>query len=65
MALIKAKPEAVVWWIRMESLNLASRPSGARFRVDGPSYADLARFAADQRDLFEPAQEPIPCFCGD
>ena len=45
LALIKARPEAAVWWIRMESLNLASRPSGARFRNDGPSYADLARFA--------------------
>lgn len=49
----------------MESLNLASRPSGARFRADGPSYADLARFAADQHDLFDPAEEAIPCFCGD
>lgn len=36
----------------MESLNLASRQSGARF-------------AADQRDLFDPAEEPIPCFGGD
>ncbi|EDT3379564.1 phosphoadenosine phosphosulfate reductase family protein [Salmonella enterica subsp. enterica serovar Mbandaka] len=65
LALIKARPEAAVWWIRMESLNLASKPSGARFRVDGPSYADLARFAADQGDLFDPADEPIACFCGD
>lgn len=45
--------------------NLASKPSGARFRADGPSYADLARFAADQRDLFDGANEPIACFCGD
>ena len=65
LALIKARPEAAVWWIRMESLNLASRPSGARFRNDGPSYADLARFAADQRDLFDAAEEPMACFCGD
>ena len=65
LALIKSRPEAAVWWIRMESLNLASRPSGARFRNDGPSYADLARFAADQRDLFDAAEEPMACFCGD
>ena len=38
---------------------------GARFRADGPSYADLARFAADQGDLFDAAEEPIACFCGD
>jgi hypothetical protein len=65
LALIKARPEAAVWRIRMESLNLASKPSGARFRADGPSYADLARFAADQGDLFDAAEEPIACFCGD
>lgn len=65
LALIKARPEAAVWWMRMESLNLASRPSGARFRADGPTYADLARFAADQRDLFDADDEPLACFCGD
>lgn len=65
LALIRASPEAAIWWIRMEALNLASKPSGARFRIDGPSYADLVRFAADQRDLFDAAEEPIACFCGD
>ncbi|MDD2126989.1 hypothetical protein NP544_25955 [Pseudomonas monteilii] len=49
----------------MESLNLASKPSGARFRADGPTYAELARFAADQGDLFDPIDEPITCYCGD
>jgi 3'-phosphoadenosine 5'-phosphosulfate sulfotransferase (PAPS reductase)/FAD synthetase len=66
LALIQARPEAAVWWMRMESLNLAGKPSGARFRIDGPSYADLARLAADQRDLFDPADDaPMACFCGD
>jgi hypothetical protein len=49
----------------MESLNLASRPSGARFRNDGPSYADLARQAAEQGDLFDGCEEAVACFCGD
>jgi hypothetical protein len=65
LALIKARPEAAVWCICMESLNLASRPSGARLRNDVPTYADLARFTADQRDLFDAAEEAIACFCGD
>ncbi len=65
LGLIKAKPQTVAWWIRMESLNLASKPSGARFRADGPSYADLARFAASQGDLFDGSDEPISCYCGD
>ncbi len=65
LALIKARPEAAIWWMRMEALNIASKPSGARFRNDGPSYADLARFAASQRDMFDPDEESIACFCGD
>lgn len=65
LALIKARPEAAEWWIRMESLNLASKPSGARFRADGPTYAELARFAASQGDLFDPSDEPIGCYCGE
>lgn len=65
LALIKARPETATWWIRMESLNLASKPSGARFRADGPTYAELARFAANQGDLFGSSDEPLGCYCGD
>jgi len=65
LTLIKAKPESAEWWIRMESLNLASKPSGARFRADGPSYADLARFAANQTDMFDAVDDAPACFCGD
>lgn len=43
----------------MESLNLASKPSGARFRDDGPYYFDLAHFASIQGDLFDPTGESI------
>jgi hypothetical protein len=65
LSLIKARPEAAHWWIRMEALSLASKASGTRFRIDGPSYADLARIAASQQDLFSGAEDAIPCFCGD
>jgi 3'-phosphoadenosine 5'-phosphosulfate sulfotransferase (PAPS reductase)/FAD synthetase len=66
LALIKARPEAACWWMRMESLDLARKPGGARFRIDGPDYADLAHIAASQHDLFFSGdEEPIPCFCGD
>ncbi|WP_338807030.1 phosphoadenosine phosphosulfate reductase family protein [Pseudomonas chlororaphis] len=65
LALIKARPDAATWWIRMESLNLASKPSGARFRADGPTYAQLARFAATQGDLFDTNEDAIACYCGD
>jgi hypothetical protein len=60
LALIKAKPQTAAWWIRMESLNLASKPSGARFRADGPSYTDLARFAASGGICSIAATSPSP-----
>jgi 3'-phosphoadenosine 5'-phosphosulfate sulfotransferase (PAPS reductase)/FAD synthetase len=66
-SLIAEKPERAVWWARMEALALAlaSKPSGAVFRSDRPSYSEMAKFASEQRDMFDPAEEAIPCFCGD
>lgn len=64
-SLINEKPERAVWWARMESLALSSKPSGAVFRSDRPSYAQIAKYAADQMDMFDQAEEGISCFCGD
>ena len=65
--LIKEKPERAVWWAKMEALALAlaSKPDGAVFRKDRPNYAQMARFAQDQRDMFDINEEGIACFCGD
>lgn len=59
--------QPITWWVRMEALALAlaSRPSGARFTKDGPSYSQIEQFAADQSDMFDPDQEALACFCGD
>lgn len=67
LSLIAEKPERAVWWARMEALALAlaSKPSGAVFRSDRPSYAQMAKFAAEQRDMFDANEEGIACFCGD
>lgn len=65
LSLIAEKPERAVWWARMEALALASKPSGAVFRSDRPSYAEMAKFAAEQRDMFDQQDEAIACFCGD
>lgn len=62
--LIAEKPERAVWWIKMEALALASKPSGAVFRSDRPTYAQMATFVANQQSLFTD-DEGIPCFCGD
>lgn len=63
--LIAEKPERAVWWARMEALALASKPDGAVFRKDRPGYAQMAQFVAQQRDMFDPNEEAIACFCGD
>jgi hypothetical protein len=65
LSLIQEKPERAVWWAKMENTSLASKPSGAVFRSDRPSYAQMASFAAEQSDMFDPNEEAIACFCGD
>lgn len=64
LALIAEKPERAVWWAAQEQ-RLTTNGAPARFREDRASYAEMARFAADQRDMFDPAEEAIACFCGD
>jgi 3'-phosphoadenosine 5'-phosphosulfate sulfotransferase (PAPS reductase)/FAD synthetase len=67
LSLIQEKPERAVWWAKMEALalSLASSPSGAVFRSDRPSYAQMIKFASEQKDMFDPNEETISCFCGD
>lgn len=65
LSLIAEKPERAVWWARMEALALASKPSGAVFRSDRPSYSAMIKYAAEQSDMFDPNEEAISCFCGD
>jgi 3'-phosphoadenosine 5'-phosphosulfate sulfotransferase (PAPS reductase)/FAD synthetase len=65
-SLIAEKPERATWWIQQEA-TAATRATadGRYFRNDRPSYAGMARFAAQQRDIFDPDEEAIACFCGD
>lgn len=65
LSLITERPERAMWWARMEALALASKPSGAVFRSDRPSYASMLQFSQEQRDMFDPNEEAIACFCGD
>jgi len=67
-SLVAEKPERAVWWAKMERLSIdLGRASGDGnvFRKDRPSYAAMAQFTADQRDMFDPKEEAISCFCGD
>jgi hypothetical protein len=47
------------------ALALASKPSGAVFRSDRPTYAQMLKFSQQQTDMFDPSEEAIACFCGD
>jgi 3'-phosphoadenosine 5'-phosphosulfate sulfotransferase (PAPS reductase)/FAD synthetase len=64
--LIAQKPERAIWWADMEALALAlsSKPSGAKFRTDWPSYAEMLKNVSDQTDWVG-HDETIECFCGD
>ena len=63
--LIAEKPERAIWWAQMEALALASRPDGATFRKDRPSYASMVQFASQQLSMFDQDEEGIACYCGD
>lgn len=67
LSIMKIRPRAAAWWIKMESLALADKPAGARFcKGNEPSYAELADFAANQGDMIgHEDAEPVACFCGD
>jgi 3'-phosphoadenosine 5'-phosphosulfate sulfotransferase (PAPS reductase)/FAD synthetase len=64
-SLIAQEPERALWWARMETIATPSKPSGFYFRTDRPSYAQMLKFSQDQRDMFDPNEEAISCFCGE
>jgi 3'-phosphoadenosine 5'-phosphosulfate sulfotransferase (PAPS reductase)/FAD synthetase len=65
LSLITEKPERAVWWAKQEAKAEAVASSAARFREDRPSYAQMLKFSKEQRDMFDPNEETISCFCGD
>ena len=66
LSLIAEKPERAIWWAKMEALiTEPTIANGGVFRADRPSYASMIKFASEQRDMFDPNEEAIACFCGD
>jgi 3'-phosphoadenosine 5'-phosphosulfate sulfotransferase (PAPS reductase)/FAD synthetase len=65
LSLITEKPERAIWWAEQEAKAQAVAGSAARFRDDRPSYSQMSAFAESQRDMFDPNEEGISCFCGD
>jgi len=65
LSLIREKPSRAIWWAEAEAEARASKPSGAVFRSDRPSYAQMLKYAQEQLDMFDVDEEAIACFCGD
>lgn len=56
---MRRNPSMPVWWIRMEDM------TGGKFTKDGHTYRAMADFAANQREMFDPDQQAIDCYCGE
>lgn len=64
-SLIRENPQRAVWWAKMEQMAESVASSASRFRIDRPSYSQMAKFASEQKDMFDPSEEAIACFCGE
>ena len=66
-SLVAEKPSRAIWWAKMEAfaMTTAKKPSDAVFRQERPNYAQIMEFSQNQRDMFDPDEHAIACFCGD
>lgn len=63
LRVFREDPSLADWWIRMEALALASKPSGARFRIDRPNYARLKAMAQEPMLFEDEPETDLPCAC--
>lgn len=65
-ALVRANPSLADWWIRMEEEARPSKPLGAFFRKDRPSYRQMTEAVERQQGLDFGEQDTLAeCFCHD
>ncbi len=65
-SLIAEKPTRAFWWAAQEKkAEAVATGNGDKFRDDRASYAQMAKFAEEQHDMFDRDEEAIACFCGD
>lgn len=66
--IIRQRPDLARWWAEAEAEAeaRASKPDGARFRIDRPSYAALVESVGNQIDMFDDSYEvERDCNCTD
>ena len=60
------QPELARWWIEAEAEAWPGKPSGRRFRIDRPSYAEMLKAVQDQRPFDFGEQDTLTeCMCHD
>jgi len=67
MGIVRDRPELAKWWADAEAEVRSSKPSGANFRSDRPSYGRMLELVNAQGDMFDdlPDDATIPCTCTD
>jgi 3'-phosphoadenosine 5'-phosphosulfate sulfotransferase (PAPS reductase)/FAD synthetase len=64
--IMREQPELARWWIEAEAEARANKPSGARFRADRPSYAQMLDTVQRQGNIdFGDLDQRIDCFCSE
>ncbi len=63
-SLIRQDPGVADWWIRQEDEARPSKPDGALFRKDRPSYRKIRQAVLEQREMnFGDADAMAECYC--
>lgn len=71
LSLIKENPSRAEWWIKEEewakTITKDKNSNGIKFRPSEGSYAEMLKFASNQKDMFSNPEEEdgMACFCGD
>lgn len=59
------EPHHFDWWIKAEALKVGNKPSGAFFRNDRPTYAQMMAQVKAQGTFAYPDDDSLPCMCTD
>jgi len=69
MTLIEMNPSLADWWIEKEAESKAEKPSGRVFRLNRPSYAEMARIVKEKGappiKSTDPEDGGADCFCNE
>lgn len=65
LRLMREEPEHFAWWVKAETIALNTATTGAQFRSDRPTYAQLMEIARTQTTFDFDTYDTLPCACTD